>query len=163
MIAELESAGPATGDLLLEGAGGVMHLLRQQASMYTRLEEFSRRQRTLVAEEDTRPLLGLLADRQKLSLELAMVSRRLEPVREHWPRYRETMTADDRAEARALLDEMRACLARVIENDEQDARVLRVRKQMVGAALAESQSRSSAVVAYRATAAANGRRVDEEQ
>jgi len=163
MIAELENAGPATWGLPPEESGSVMDLLRHQATLYTRLEGFSQKQRMLVAEEDNKLLLALLADRQKLSLELAKLSRRLGPVRENWPKYRETMTADERREAAGLLDGMRSCLSRVLENDEQDARVLRVRKHMVRSALAESQSRGAAAGAYRAAAASSGRRLDEEQ
>jgi hypothetical protein len=115
----------------------------------------------LVVQEDTRPLLALLAERQKLSLELAQVSRQLAPVRENWPSFRESLTAVERNEAAGLLEEIRESLSRVIESDEQDARSLGVRKQMVRQSLQASQAKGAAVGAYRSSLAPSGRRLDE--
>lgn len=140
-----------------------MALLRLQADLYVRLERYSQQQRALIVEEDTRPLLVLLAERQKLSLELARVSRRLSPVRENWPSFRERMTLKERTEAAELIDAMRGSLSRVIENDEQDARALSLRKEIVRTELSASNSKSTMAGAYRASGAASGLRLDEEQ
>ncbi len=145
------------------GAADVVPLLRMQASLFSRLEGFARRQRVLVLQEDTRPLLALLAERQRLSLELAQVSQRLAPVRKHWDSFRELLTVAEREEASALLEETRGSLSRVIESDEQDSRCLGVRKQMAKENLQTSQRKSTAVGAYRAPAMSSGRRLDEEQ
>src|SRR5262245_28431709 len=105
-------------------AGEVVALLRKQASLFSQLEGFAQRQRAMVVQEDTRPLLALLADRQKLSLELALVSRDLAPVRANWKSLRESFAATERNEADGLLSQIQQSLSRIIEGDEQDARVL---------------------------------------
>lgn len=160
MITELESAS-VTKENSLDCSAEVVGMLRRQASLFSRLEGFARRQRMLVVQEDTRPLLALLAERQKLSLELAQVSRQLAPVRENWNTFRESLTGTDREEAAGLLDAIRGCLARVIESDEQDARSLGVRKQMVRQSMQVSQTQGAAAGAYRAGAVSSGRRLDE--
>jgi len=60
-----------TATVAADGAEEVLGLLRQQAALYERLENFAQRQRFLVAEDDPSPLIALLADRQRLSAELA--------------------------------------------------------------------------------------------
>ena len=160
MITELEIVG-MTAENPLDCSVEVVGLLRKQASLFSRLEGFARRQRILVVQEDTRPLLALLAERQKLSLELARVSQRLAPVRENWNSFRKSLTVVERDEAAGLLDEIRESLSRVIESDEQDARSLGVRKQMVRQSLQASQAKGAAVGAYRANLAPSGRRLDE--
>jgi hypothetical protein len=142
-------------------ASEVIPLMRKQASLFTRLEGFALRQRMLVVQEDTRPLLALLAERQKLSLELAQVSRRLAPVRENWNSFRDSLSVTERKEAACLLDEMRESLSRVIESDEQDARSLGMRKQIVRQSLQASQAKGVAVGAYQTNRALSGRRLDE--
>jgi hypothetical protein len=142
-------------------AGEVVALLRKQASLFFRLEGFAQRQRAMVVQEDTRPLLGLLAERQKISLELALVSRDLAPVRANWTSIRESLAATERNEADGLLSEMQESLSRIIEGDEQDARVLGVRKQIVRESLQDSQAKGVAAGAYRGSFVLAGGRLDE--
>jgi len=146
-----------------DGAEEVVPLLRKQALLFSRLEGFAQRQRMLVVQEDTRPLLALLAERQKLSLELARVSQELAPVRENWNSFRESLTVMERDEAAELLASIRESLSRVIESDEVDARRLGVRKQMVRQSMQNSQVKGVAAGAYQAARIPNGRRVDEAQ
>ena len=131
--------------------------------MYTRLESFAAQQRSLVRTEDTTPLLSLLADRQRLSVELTRLARRLEPVRRRWAAFREGFTASQREEADGLVSDVTRRLRRVIESDEKDARVLSVRKQSVASSLQASHSVGQALSAYRlpAGAAAGSDRLDE--
>lgn len=155
-------------ELGVQGSGeaareSVVCLLRRQAGLFAQLEGFARRQRMLVVQEDTRPLLALLAERQKLSIELSDVSQRLAPVRASWGSFREGLTANQRDEADDLLNKMQLSLSRVIESDEEDARALSVRKQMVRRDLQVSHTRGAAAGHYRAGAVASGRRLDEEQ
>jgi len=140
----------------------VMRLLREQASLYARLEHFALRQRRLVRDEDSGPLLSLLADRQRLSAELTQVARRLAPVRAEWPTYREGLSESQRAEAEGLLRDASTSLRRVIEGDEQDARLLAIRKQTVSQELRATHAVGGAISAYGAKATAAGsRRLDE--
>lgn len=142
--------------------GEIMRLLRTQAALYDRLETFACKQRTLVSRDDTAPLLSLLADRQKLSLDLQRVAARLEPVRRDWQRHHARLAPAERVEADALLSTIRGRLKRVMERDAEDARVLSGRKQTIGGALRATQATGQALSAYRASGSARSvERLDE--
>ena len=116
-----------------ESAADVLALLSEQASLYKRLDSFAARQRGLVLGEDTGPLVGS----------------RLAPIRKDWTSYRERLSSEQRAEAERLLHEAGVRLQRVIESDEQDARVLSGRKQAVADSLSKTHVTSRAIHAYR--------------
>jgi len=141
----------------------VLELLRLQASLYARLEQFATSQRSLVRDEDAGPLLSLLADRQRLSAELTRVASRLATARGEWPAYRESLSPAERVEADDLLRGASASLRRVIESDEQDARLLSIRKERVKRELRETQTMGHAISAYgsRNAPASGSRRLDE--
>jgi hypothetical protein len=65
----------------LEDPRNILELLRVQARLYARLESFAIRQRTLVTGDDVGPLLSLLADRQRLSEQMAHLGEALKPIR----------------------------------------------------------------------------------
>lgn len=139
-----------------------MGLLREQACLYARLEQFASRQRRLVREEDSGPLLLLLADRQRLSTELTRVARRLAPVRAGWSSYRDGLSDSQRVEAEELIQEASASLRRVIESDEEDARLLAIRRQTVSDELRVTRTAGSAMSAYAVrTTSAGAPRLDE--
>ncbi len=129
----------------------VMVMLREQAALYGRLEAFAGKQRALVTQEDTAPLLSLLGSRQRLSVDLQRLATRLEPVRRAWGRFRERFTPDQRREADALLTDIRVRLKRVMERDAEDARVLSGRKQSISGALNATRAAGQAMSAYRAS------------
>lgn len=127
----------------------VLGMLREQAELYGRLEAYSRRQRRLVGNDDVGPLLALLSERQRLSQELTSLAARLAPIRDQWSAFRLRLTSGERAEAEALIDEAGRRLRQVIEEDEQDARVLAGRRQLVAGALRTAQAGGAAMAAYR--------------
>lgn len=133
----------------LEGPAEVLGMLRKQASLYTRLEDYARKQRHLVAGEDAAPLLAVLAERQRLSSELAELGSSLAPVRGRWEKFRGELSAADRGEADRLVAETAACLRRVIESDEQDARLLSARRSLTARQLQTTHAGGSAMAAYR--------------
>lgn len=141
----------------------VLGLLREQASMYGRLEGLARAQGSLVTCDDVGPLLSLLADRQKLAERLTHVAGRLAPVRKVWPLYRPRFSDEQRAEADRLVGEAGERLQRVIERDENDVRILSGKKQTVADSLRATQSSRQAIGAYRAPKGETARpaRLDE--
>jgi hypothetical protein len=147
----------------VEGSAGVLGLLREQAALYAKLERCASRQRPLIAQEDTAPLLSLLAERQRLSMDLAEVNARLEPVRQDWEAIRGRLSYQDRCAVECLLAEIRARLRRLIESDEEDTRLLSARKQATAQGLRATHSMGQALSAYRAPGEPSGRlaRVDE--
>ncbi len=126
----------------------VLDLLRKQDSLYTELESVSGRQRSLITGDNAGPLLTLLTDRQKLSDQLHRIATLLAPIRCEWESYRGRFTPAQLTEADLLLDETRQRLRRLIEADEQDARVLSGRKQAVAQTLRATHSTSQAISAY---------------
>ena len=127
----------------------VLALLREQDVLYRRLDACAARQRDLISLEDTRPLLTLLAERQKLAADLTSISARFEPVRRDWDHHRAHLSPPQRDEADRLLQSIKTRLRVVIERDEEDARLLSARKQAAGQALRSSHSTGQALNAYR--------------
>ena len=127
----------------------ILRLLRAQATLYSRLERLADKQRSLVAKDDAAPLLALLGDRQRLSSDLQKLAAHLEPIRQDWNRQHARLSLTQRREADDLLLDMRARLQRVMESDEQDARVLSGRKQAVAGILRETRASGAAMAAYR--------------
>ena len=141
----------------------MLKLLRRQASLFAGLETLASRQRGLVTSENTGPLLRLLADRQKHSTELADIASHLDPVRRDWPEVRKRLTPEQRADADRYLSESGIRLQRIMESDEQDARVLGARKRMVTDSLRGAHDTGQAISAYqrRGGARAGVTRLDE--
>ncbi len=113
----------------VESPESILGLLHEQSTLYARLEAFAARQRSLVHMEDTAGLVSLLADRQRLSIELTRLASRLAYVRRCWPAFRERLSDSQRTEADDLIADVAQRLRRVIVNDEKDARVLFLRKE----------------------------------
>ena len=140
----------------LESPEKVLSLLREQATLYEKLESFAARQHRLVSGDDTRPLLRILADRRKLAQRLSEVGSRLEPTRREWCKFKEGLTPDQRTEAERLLREAGERLQRVIGSDEKDARVLSGRRQAVAESLRNTHAKSEAIQAYRVSVGGAG-------
>ena len=91
----------------------ILPLLREQIPLYSKLESYASRQRSLITGDDAGALLSLLADRQRISADLARVASKLDPVRREWARYRGRFTPAQRDEADRLLAEIHERLKRV--------------------------------------------------
>jgi len=127
-----------------------LSLLREQESLFGRLEALASRQRPLVAAEGMEPLLSLLADRKRLLDEMIQVATRLEPILQGWPRFRERLTPAEQVEADRLLALSHDRRRRLRESDERDARILAVRRKGVAEKLQASYSGGEAIAAYQA-------------
>jgi len=127
----------------------VLTLLREEMSLYRQLEADALRQRSLITGDDLGALLTLLADRQRLSVELRRIGGRLAPIRRDWQVYREGLTASQRVEADRLIADIADRLRRVIKSDEEDGRLLSARKQATAQQLRATHSTRGALSAYR--------------
>ena len=148
----VDSAGTSPDEILA--------LLREEALLYARLQANSSRQRSLVIGEDMGALLALLADRQRLSVELTRVGTKLAPTRRDWPTYRRRFTASQRDQADQLVSAITDRLRRVMDSDEEDARLLCARKQAAAEALRSTHAAAEAMAAYR-TPRARPARLDQ--
>lgn len=129
-------------------------LLRRQRALYERLQALAERQHALVTEDDPRPLLKILAQRQQLTDELAQLNGRMAPLRQDWSSVRAGWPAAQRAEADELVADVAARLKQLLSGDEDDARRLRLRQQQVQADLTATRGQAQALAAYRHAAAA---------
>ena len=144
--------------------GETLVLLRTQHELYGRLEDFAYRQRRLVTRDDHDSLLTLLGQRQQIASELSALAHRIGPIQMDWTKYREELEPQEREEAEQLIRESQARLQRVIESDEHDASVLRIRKQTTSESLRQVRSTGQAINAYRVSGFEQGRidQTDEE-
>lgn len=134
----------------------VLAILKEQRTLYTELDSLASKQRSLITGDDPNRLLTLLAKRQRVSVSLTDVARRFEPIKENWEQIKKGFNAAQRVEAENLLDDIRMYLRRVIEGDEQDARLLSARKQATAGALRQSHVAQQAVSAYQVPKQASG-------
>ncbi len=126
----------------------IVGLLSRQLSLYDQLTSLAEKQRKLVAAEDTRPLMKVLAQRQRLTIELEALNARMAPLRDTWPTVREGLDAQDRAMADELISKVNTRLKTLLDGDAADVEMLQLRKQRVGTELGTVRNRRKAVAAY---------------
>ncbi len=126
----------------------LLELLRSQLALARRLQDLSRRQRTLVTRQDAAPLLALLAERQELMNEMGAAARRLAPVQEYWRERPQIFPADIRPEAEQLFDQVAETFQGVLRTDAEDSRILAARKVRTKEELQANQVGRQACTAY---------------
>lgn len=141
----------------------VLRLLREQSSMYDRLESLALRQRDYITRDESNALLKLLSERQTVTEGLTRIAKELDPIRSEWASTRNTFNEQQRAEADRLINDTRRRLERLIELDERDARLLKVRKQATASTLGSVHMTARAIGAYGTRSIAGSRfdRLDE--
>jgi hypothetical protein len=126
----------------------IIGLLSRQLSLYDQLTSLADKQRQLVSAEDTRPLLKVLAQRQRLTIELEALNARMAPLRDTWPTIRDALDAQDRTLADDLISKVNTRLKTLLDGDAADVEMLQLRKQRVGTELGTVRNRRKAVAAY---------------
>ncbi len=135
----------------------VLQLLQEQAKLYEQLASLAGRQRTLITTDNAEPLLGLLAERQQLTVRITRLADRLKPVREQWPTYRARLTIAQQERADHLLLSVQQRLDRVMASDEQDAKLLMARKEAAAGVLRSNHTSRAALAAYQTPSSGRGR------
>ena len=134
-------------------ASEMLGLLSRQVELYEQLQMLADRQRALIAAEDTQPLLKVLAQRKRLTAELAELSEGLRPFRSNWREVHASLGPEDRQAARELIGKVDDKLRQLLAGDEHDARMLKLRRQRVGEELESIDSSKRALVAYKSAGA----------
>ena len=106
-------------------------ILRRQLDIYRRLERLSLRQKTLITSDDSRQLLVLLAERQKLVDTLTSLNQSLVPLQKQWPSLRKKLSQPLRAQVDELLAEAAQVLQGILHRDAEGTRLLAGRKAQV--------------------------------
>ncbi|MFQ5461712.1 MAG: hypothetical protein ACE5E5_03700 [Phycisphaerae bacterium] len=137
----------------LPASDEVVDWLRAQRALYAKLESMASGQRDLITGDQPTMLLGLLADRQRITNDLTDLAHRLEPVWRDWKRQRLRLSELQRREAESILEDIRTKMRKVMDRDEEDARLLLARKQAIGHSMKSTHSSAEAISAYRAASA----------
>ena len=135
----------------------VLQLLQAQAEFYEQLATLAGRQRNLITADNAEPLLGILAQRQQLTTRIARLAEKLKPVREQWSAYRAGLAPAQQKHADHLLTRTQELLGRVMASDEQDAKLLKARKEATAGVLRGNQANRAVLAAYQTPASQRGR------
>lgn len=138
----------ATGAVQPELNGDeVVSLLESQRNICRRLKEVAERQQELISLDDPSRLLASLADRRRLTDELAGVSGRLVGLPERLDSVG-GMSVEQRSRAEEMLEEVRRTLREVMAADSEDVKRLKIRKHRVGEELQSIPASREMLSAY---------------
>ena len=131
----------------------LVELLERQNELYRRLRGLAERQKALVAQDDARPLLELLAERQHVVDGLIALNGALAAYRRNWTERYNRLEEPTRRQVAALLEEANASLGVVLQSDQRDSATLSAKREDLAGRLAVADTGSRASAAY-ATAGA---------
>ncbi len=142
----------------------VITALAQEAECYRRLAKLAQVQHEHIQQCRTDDLLEVLAHRQGVLNEIALLERTIAPVRAQWTPFLQSLDHAQRNSAELMLGQIRALLEQITSADFNDTMVLQQRKinlgRQIGAATAARQvNRSYAAAAYSRT----GSRMDMQR
>ncbi|MBN2559358.1 MAG: hypothetical protein JXQ75_00305 [Phycisphaerae bacterium] len=126
----------------------LVELLKHQDALYRRLRVLADRQKSLVAEDDARPLLSLLAERQKLVDGLVGLNAKLAPYRKEWTGVYGSLDEPTRGQVAELLERANSALGAVLRGDQRDTAALSAKRQDMVGRVAAMDSGSRAKAAY---------------
>ena len=126
----------------------LIELLKHQSTLYRRLRLLADRQKALVALDDTQPLMGLLAERQKLVDGLVGLTDRLAPYRSKWTDFYGRLDSPQRKEVAGLLEEVNSALGSIVQSDQRDTATLAAKRQDMAERMATAEVGCRASAAY---------------
>lgn len=128
-------------------------LIDNKHAVLRRLREVAQRQLALAVGGDPRPLVSLLAVKQKLLDELTSTERDLNPYREQDPQQRQWPSPQSRERCAAVSQACRDLLAEVMDLDRRATEQLRQRQQQTKVQIDAAEQAAQARSAYFASAA----------
>lgn len=129
-------------------ADQLLTLLEQQRSLYSSLQDLSRRQRGLISGDRPELLLEILRERQTLVLSLAQLNQALGPYRQDWDERFNALPADVQTRAGSLLESINGMLEAILASDQEDGALLAARKRVVAQNLNQLVGATAAHSAY---------------
>lgn len=122
--------------------------LDRQYELYERLDALSREQSGLVRADDTRALLGVLAERQTVIDQITRVNEEIEPFRRSWDRLTPLLSDDERATLSERLDALAELIEQITRRDDADRAALEQRRTDVAKELGVVSRGRGALAAY---------------
>ena len=141
----------------------LIKLLEFQRTLYRRLRALMGRQKALVTQDDTQPLLALLAERQKLVDGLVGLNGKLAVYRQRWTEVYGSLDEASRQYVSEMLEEANTALGAVLQNDAKDTSTLSVRHHTMADRVAAVDSTSRTIAAYTAVATAGHTTLTDKQ
>jgi hypothetical protein len=136
--------------------------LAQMRELYTRLDELSREQSSLIDSGDTDSLLHLLGRRERLVEQIGQVGAELEPYRRRWGELIESLPEPVRGDVKRGVEHLSALAGAIASRDEDDRRTMEDQRRAVNSELAELSRGRSALAAYSPGAGKGARMQDRE-
>lgn len=131
---------PRTQDLI--------EMLEAQRRLFAQLRTLADRQKALVVQDDARPLMNLLAQRQRLVDELVTINARLAPYRNQWTAVYSGLAEPTRRHVTELLEESNAALNTILRSDGQDSATLQARREVLVHRMGRMEQTGRAASAY---------------
>ena len=120
----------------------------QQRGLYERLDQLSRAQSQLIAQDRTDELLGVLGQRQELIDELGRLNEEMAPFVAQWSELSGLLPDQERSLLRESFDEVSRLVTEIGQRDDADRRALESRKAQIGGEIGGIVNARGAMVAY---------------
>jgi len=128
--------------------GRLRLLLDEQEALFVRLDALSKCQHTLVDEDRTDELLGLLNERQAIIGGIEDVAAELQPFRSRWEAVLEDANPEQRDRLTQQVERLADLASRVAARDETDRKLMERRRDALACELAGADKARGAVAAY---------------
>jgi hypothetical protein len=119
-----------------------------QQALYADLDELSRRQRTLIDDEDETRLLEVLGRRQVIVDRIVAGNTGLAALRGQWGAMSPALAASQRDDLKRRLEALVALAGAIAARDDDDRREMEGRRDRIGVELAGMTRRRGAAAAY---------------
>jgi len=126
----------------------LLGLLNRQRQLYADLQALADRQADLVTAGSADGLLQILAERQRLLEQVKRTNDALQPFRARWDAVCRLLTERQREEASEAIAEIGQRLQAIVQRDQQDSEVLRLRRVKIGQELQAARTSRDAIRAY---------------
>lgn len=137
-------------------------IIEEQRGLYERLDGLSARQSSLIREDDTDALLGVLGERQAIIDRLGALTEEFAPFRAQWRELMGQLDERSRDAFNRQIDELAARINAIAQRDERDREALDERRGRVTGELQGLSKGRGAVAAYGRPGASQPRYQDRE-
>jgi hypothetical protein len=163
MMAQSRYEHGAGGEAGFQSVAALESLLEQQEALFTKLDELSGSQARLIEGDHTDRLLDVLAARQVVVEEIAVITRRLDPWRSRWSDFVALLDEHQRDRVRQRVDSVAALAQRIAERDEKDRELMEARKESIATTIGQVHRGRGAMAAYGGQRPGDGPRFQDRE
>jgi len=137
-------------------------IIEEQRGLYERLDALSVRQSSLIREENTDALLGVLGERQAVIDRLSALAEEFEPFKRQWRELMAQLDESSRDAFNRRIDALAERVSAIAQRDERDREALDERRSRITGELQGLSKGRGAVAAYSRGGTAQPRYQDRE-